>query len=596
MKKIFLTIGALAMVLGITGLSLKLVSAQSSSSLCRIEVFNATPASVPSGTSSSLSWTTYNCDYTTLSGGSFSSSIHQFTNSAGTPTGALSATTLYTLSAYGAAGTTVSVTSSVSVTVTAPLCTVSSFTATPGSVPVGSASSLSWSTTNCTSISISGGSFSGPGQPASSTGTTTGPLSSATTFTLVASGAGTATVTRTAAVVVTATTVCDSASSGTQDLLHGYAWSSTIGWISLNCAEGGLTGFSDYKIAVNPATGTFSGYAWSPNVGWISFNSADVATQCGPVASLSLSTNQVSGWARVITGSYASGADGCISFNSTGTVAYSVSYNPSSTATITVAGSDLPGHPITGYAWGDTNLGWINFNYATLDSTYAGGTVDIKANGSDGPITMADDTGGPATLSWVSTAVTSCTAVPDTFDAAETYWSGTKAVSGSLSIPVPANTTSATVSHVYGITCTGTSGTVSDTVEIDVPPAEVTATATVEVVGGPLLAFYVDGVTEETVPLGSSVDLSWIVSGLSSCIGTSDSGTMFAYSGWMGDDKTATPDGTYGEMIPSITSNSTFTLICSATDGSTLSRTVIVNIPATGTGGGGGPRPPWKEF
>src|SRR5205823_5267182 len=64
--------------------------------------------------------------------------------------------------------------------------------------------------------------------------------------------------------------------------VHGYAWSDTIGWISMNCNEGSSSASSDcgasmYGVNVDPQTGQFSGHAWSDNVGWISFNSADVS-------------------------------------------------------------------------------------------------------------------------------------------------------------------------------------------------------------------------------------------------------------------------------------------------------------------------------
>ncbi len=79
-------------------------------------------------------------------------------------------------------------------------------------------------------------------------------------------------------------------------------------------------------------------------------------------------------------------------------------------------------------------------------------TVDIKANGSDGPITIDYNTS--ASLSWTSTNATSCTASGD--------WSGSKATSGSE------GTGSLTGSKTYTITCTGTGGTAYDSVTVNV--------------------------------------------------------------------------------------------------------------------------------
>ena len=77
-------------------------------------------------------------------------------------------------------------------------------------------------------------------------------------------------------------------------------------------------------------------------------------------------------------------------------------------------------------------------------------TVDIKANGSDGPITIDYNTS--ATLSWTSTNADSCTASGD--------WSGSKPTSGSE------DTGNLTSSKTYVITCTGAGGSASDSVTI----------------------------------------------------------------------------------------------------------------------------------
>jgi hypothetical protein len=58
--------------------------------------------------------------------------------------------------------------------------------------------------------------------------------------------------------------------------LNGYAWSSNIGWISLNCRTGGagrsdICNTNDYQVRITQA-GNLMGYAWSPNIGWIRFN------------------------------------------------------------------------------------------------------------------------------------------------------------------------------------------------------------------------------------------------------------------------------------------------------------------------------------
>jgi len=79
-------------------------------------------------------------------------------------------------------------------------------------------------------------------------------------------------------------------------------------------------------------------------------------------------------------------------------------------------------------------------------------TVDIKADDSDGPITINYNTA--ASLTWISQNADSCTASGD--------WSGSKLTSGSES------TGNLTSSKTYTITCTGPGGSVSDSVTVDV--------------------------------------------------------------------------------------------------------------------------------
>ena len=45
--------------------------------------------------------------------------------------------------------------------------------------------------------------------------------------------------------------------------ITGYLWSDTIGWISMDGSE--------YGVSID-SSGNLSGYAWSENAGWIKFN------------------------------------------------------------------------------------------------------------------------------------------------------------------------------------------------------------------------------------------------------------------------------------------------------------------------------------
>lgn len=85
---------------------------------------------------------------------------------------------------------------------------------------------------------------------------------------------------------------------------------------------------------------------------------------------------------------------------------------------------------------------------------YNSPSVDLKANGSDGPVTITYN--NFANLSWTSSNANSCTASGD--------WSGSKSISGSES------TGNITASKYYTITCSGSSGgaVVSDSVWVTI--------------------------------------------------------------------------------------------------------------------------------
>jgi hypothetical protein len=93
-----------------------------------------------------------------------------------------------------------------------------------------------------------------------------------------------------------------------------------------------------------------------------------------------------------------------------------------------------------------------NTTQIAVQSCYTAPIIDIKANNSDGPITIPYDSA--ANLTWTSTNADSCNA--------SNAWSGTKATSGSQS------TGNLTSSKTYTITCSGSGGSASDSVVINV--------------------------------------------------------------------------------------------------------------------------------
>jgi hypothetical protein len=146
-------------------------------------------------------------------------------------------------------------------------------------------------------------------------------------------------------------------SAGTEHNLDGYAWSSTIGWVSFNCTNTDTCASSDYGVNKN-ADGTLVGYAWSSNIGWIKFGGLSGFPSGGGTQSqnANVNGNNVKGWARAL--SYGGGWDGWISLSGAG---YGVS---------------LSGDTYQGYAWGGDVVGWLSFN---VHSSAA--ALDIKSSG-----------------------------------------------------------------------------------------------------------------------------------------------------------------------------------------------------------------------
>ncbi len=262
-------------------------------------------------------------------------------------------------------------------------------------------------------------------------------------------------------------------------VLHGYAWSDNIGWVSLNCADrsGSVCTDSPYSVVIDYGTGQISGYAWSSNIGWISFNSGDVSgcpaknshnNSCTPTAILSSTAGnppfpQILGWAKAL--SINSGWDGyislsCYNTNTCGANNYSVQLpNDGTTAIGTTGGS------ITGEAWGSTVVGWLDFTNVTVTP----GSSEIILTAAPAQVS---NVGQSTTLKWenpTQTTYSSCTA---SNTANDNTWNSSTSVaipSASSTVPytetksvnVPANPTTYTITCVNGSDTDTASVTVS---------------------------------------------------------------------------------------------------------------------------------------
>jgi uncharacterized protein YceK len=145
-----------------------------------ITSFTANPASITSGTSSTLSWAASGATSVAITPGAFTS-----TSASGSTSLSPTATTTYTLTATNAAGSSTS-TATVTVNAGTPGApTISSFAANPTGISLGSSSTLSWVTSGATSIAIKPGTFTST----SASGSTTVNPTATTTYTLTATNA-----------------------------------------------------------------------------------------------------------------------------------------------------------------------------------------------------------------------------------------------------------------------------------------------------------------------------------------------------------------------------------------------------------------------
>lgn len=137
--------------------------------------------------------------------------------------------------------------------------------------------------------------------------------------------------------------------------IAGWAWSDNIGWISLNCSNTSSCGTSNYGLTLN-ADNTVAGYGWSEHIGWVKFGGLSGFPDA-TAGNARVVNGVLTGWAKALAGEggaqyitpppaeVPSGWDGWIKLASTPTFKVDIS-----------AGNDL-----TGWAWGGTVIGWLQF-------------------------------------------------------------------------------------------------------------------------------------------------------------------------------------------------------------------------------------------
>tara|TARA_B100000508_G_scaffold140338_1_gene141035 strand:- start:2312 stop:3232 length:921 start_codon:yes stop_codon:yes gene_type:complete len=220
--------------------------------------------------------------------------------------------------------------------------------------------------------------------------------------------------------------------------LSGYAWSSTIGWVSFSGPGYGV------DIETN---GDLDGYAWSSTIGWIKFGGLSSFPSGGSDANLDISTNEATGWARACAGTefgdcstmadHPGGWDGWISLNCSNTGGCGTS------SYVVGAGGGV----LTGYAWGSSVIGWLDVS-----------NVTFTAPCSPGFQCLADLSGYEQTDQWCQVVNTTNCSSPLICDTGNPGSCVANTLAGSISVrPAAArsgDTTEITWSSTDAISCT----------------------------------------------------------------------------------------------------------------------------------------------
>lgn len=280
--------------------------------------------------------------------------------------------------------------------------------------------------------------------------------------------------------------------------ITGWAWSDAVGWISLHCSTGSPSGGSlcatrNYGLTRN-ADNTVTGFAWSDNIGWIKFGGlSGFPTGGGTTPSNAIfNTNQLAGWARACAAfqssdcsgplsSDAGGWDGWISLSGTGYNAMADSFGL-----------------FTGWAWDSGSIGWIRFQGSLAPpctpsyQCIAGGTqsqytdlwcqttataCQYGCSTSTGQCHSVAPPAGCLSTSPLPSCVHSSRARAG--QTVKLYWNISNANSCTLNgsavstaSPAQGYTTAAVQRRtVFTLTCTGDSGTMTDTAVVTLVPA-----------------------------------------------------------------------------------------------------------------------------
>jgi len=526
----------------------------------------ASPGTIMSGAAATLTWSSTNATTCTASGGWSGARA----TSGSASTGALTATTMFSLTCTGSGG---SYTRSVAVAVT-PLPTLQ-FTANPTTISSGASATLSWTSTNATSCAAAGA-WSGARQTSGSQ--STGALSTTSTFDLTCSGAGgtvtgfaTVTVTSAPAPSVTLTATPSSVASGSTSTLGWTASNATActasgGWsgsrpTSGTYTTGPITGATTFGVTCSGAGGSASATAIVNVSG--SFTPVLINAGGGATGGYVADRYFTGGWDYTFgnqSGVYdterrsAPGAAGfsyaipvapgqvevILRFRESCTSCGTRSFRVDAEGQVLLANHVVPVNTVADRTFIVTSDSTLNLVFTRLAGDAWVNAIEVRPVGTSAPpqVTLSAtptsvSVGNASTLTWSSVGASSCTA--------SGAWTGARATSGSWSTgPLPASAT-------YGLSCTGSGGTGTSSVTVTVvpnPPPSVTLTA-----------------TPSTVASGAASTLNWSSTNATTCT---------ASGGWSGARATSGSSST-----GALTAATTFALACTGQGGSTSASATV---------------------
>jgi trimeric autotransporter adhesin len=401
----------------------------------------ASPSTVASGASSTLSWSSTSATACTASGGWSGGKATSGSQS----TGALTSSTTYAITCTGGGG---SATQTVTVSVTAPAPAVS-LTASPSTVASGGASTLSWSSTNATSCNATGA-WSGSKSPSGSF--STGALKTAETYVLTCTGGGgSASQSTTVSVNAAGPVITFKASPST--VTKGS--SSTLSWSASNATSCTASGAWSGPKAVSgsQSTGALSANA---SYGLVCSGAGGSANQSVTV-SVSAAAPAVNLTANPST--IKSGATSMLSWSSSNDTACTASGGWSGSMGTSGSRSTAALTATTKFMLTCTGAGGTAAQSATVTVSSSPPSVSISAS----PTSVSS--GGSSTLTWSSSNATACTASGG--------WTGSVSTAGSKA------TGAISTSTTYSLTCTGTGGSASQSATVSVTAATTTTSGQV---------------------------------------------------------------------------------------------------------------------